>query len=238
VLIDDKPIGVALNRNLGSPTAPGEAVEAELDRLIERRSRQRDADEESELWKERAAGILRGFYDAKDEIGREVESVEGPHADILTDRQRAEIAYAQKAERAVAKAEECRHEYQDLMEERNEAVRTRTRALREQLFGAQDARVLSRAALASDAELGAMLELAVRADNAELGRAVFAAAEQRGFGDLMNRYFDQMDPEAGELYQEFKAAPSEEDLQCRLADAETLFAAPDASYFAPALGRL
>jgi hypothetical protein len=26
VLIDDKPIGVALNRNLGSPTAPGEAA--------------------------------------------------------------------------------------------------------------------------------------------------------------------------------------------------------------------
>jgi hypothetical protein len=35
VLIDDLPIGAALNRNLGSPTAPGEAVESELDRLIE-----------------------------------------------------------------------------------------------------------------------------------------------------------------------------------------------------------
>jgi hypothetical protein len=43
---------VALNRNLGSPTAPGEAVEAELDRLISRRSRQKDPDEESELWRE------------------------------------------------------------------------------------------------------------------------------------------------------------------------------------------
>jgi hypothetical protein len=51
-VIDDKPIGVGLNRNLGSPTAPGEAVEAELDRLIERRSRQKDPDEESELWQE------------------------------------------------------------------------------------------------------------------------------------------------------------------------------------------
>ena len=38
VLVDDEPIGAALNRNLGSPTAPGEAVEAELNRLIERRS--------------------------------------------------------------------------------------------------------------------------------------------------------------------------------------------------------
>jgi hypothetical protein len=48
----DEPIGKALSRNLGSPTAPGEAVESELDRLIERRSRQRDADEESALWQE------------------------------------------------------------------------------------------------------------------------------------------------------------------------------------------
>jgi hypothetical protein len=51
-LIDDIAIGAALSRNLGSPTAPGEAVEAELDRLIERRSRQKDPDEESRLWQE------------------------------------------------------------------------------------------------------------------------------------------------------------------------------------------
>jgi hypothetical protein len=50
VLIDDKLIGVALNRNLGSPRAPGEAVEGELNRLIERRSRQKDPEEESALW--------------------------------------------------------------------------------------------------------------------------------------------------------------------------------------------
>ena len=36
-MINDKPIGAPLNRNLGSPVAPGEAVEAELDRLITRR---------------------------------------------------------------------------------------------------------------------------------------------------------------------------------------------------------
>jgi hypothetical protein len=46
-LVDDKPIGVALNRNLGNPAAPGEAVEAELNRLIERRSCQKDPDEAS-----------------------------------------------------------------------------------------------------------------------------------------------------------------------------------------------
>jgi hypothetical protein len=51
-VIDDKTIGAALNRNLGSPTAPGEPVEGELDRLIERRSRQKDSEEQSELWQE------------------------------------------------------------------------------------------------------------------------------------------------------------------------------------------
>ena len=51
-MIDDTRIGAALNRNLGSPTAPGEAVEADLTRLIERRSRQKDGDEEHELWQE------------------------------------------------------------------------------------------------------------------------------------------------------------------------------------------
>jgi hypothetical protein len=52
VLIDDRRIGAALNRNLGSPTAPGEATEAELDRLIQRRSQQKEPDEESWLWQE------------------------------------------------------------------------------------------------------------------------------------------------------------------------------------------
>jgi hypothetical protein len=37
VLIDNQPIEAPLNRNLGSPVAPGQAVEAKLDRLITRR---------------------------------------------------------------------------------------------------------------------------------------------------------------------------------------------------------
>ena len=51
-MVDDKPIEVALDQNLGSATTPGEAVEAELSRLIERRSsRETDPDERDELWK-------------------------------------------------------------------------------------------------------------------------------------------------------------------------------------------
>ena len=50
--MNSEPMGAALSRNLGSPTAPGEDVEAELDRLIERRSRQKDLEEESKAWQE------------------------------------------------------------------------------------------------------------------------------------------------------------------------------------------
>jgi hypothetical protein len=65
-LIDDKPIGAALNRNLGSPRAPSEAVEAELDRLIERRSRQKDPDEESELWE----ASVRAYEERRRQMAR------------------------------------------------------------------------------------------------------------------------------------------------------------------------
>jgi hypothetical protein len=56
VLIDDRPIGAALNRNLGSPTAPGEVVEWELDTFISKRHEQRMQTEGErlalEMWQE------------------------------------------------------------------------------------------------------------------------------------------------------------------------------------------
>jgi hypothetical protein len=66
VLLDDRPIGAALSRNLGSPTAPGEAVEGELDRLIERRSQQKDPDEEHEPWRE----SVKAYEEKRRQIAR------------------------------------------------------------------------------------------------------------------------------------------------------------------------
>lgn len=40
-MLEDRPIGTALNRNLGSAAAPGEAVEGESDRFISTRHEQR-----------------------------------------------------------------------------------------------------------------------------------------------------------------------------------------------------
>ena len=64
----DEPIRAGLNRNLGNPVAPGEAVEADLNRLIERRSRQRDADEQEELWRE---SVRRYNYRKQEQLRNE-----------------------------------------------------------------------------------------------------------------------------------------------------------------------
>jgi hypothetical protein len=52
----DRPIGAALDRNLSSPTAPGEKVEAELDRFVSQRHDRRVKIEgervEEEAWRE------------------------------------------------------------------------------------------------------------------------------------------------------------------------------------------
>jgi uncharacterized Fe-S cluster-containing MiaB family protein len=56
---DIQPVGAGLSRDISN----GEAVEADLNRLIERRSRQRDADEQEELWRE----SVRRYNDRKQE---------------------------------------------------------------------------------------------------------------------------------------------------------------------------
>jgi hypothetical protein len=187
-------------------------------------------------YSERASAQLRDWFAAKDAIARAPEAVEGPHAELLTDAQRAEVAHKQKAERARERAEEYRREYVELTEERNRALTARVRSLREGVYAVENAEVLSRAALATDAQLGAMMELAATTGNDELGRAVFVAAEQRELGDVMHRYLEAMGEDARKAYEELRAAPSDEAMERKLADSDTLFAPPTAQDFAPSLG--
>lgn len=189
-----------------------------------------------ESFGEKAAGILRVWYETRDEIARSSVRVEGPHADLLTGAQRAQAAYEQKALRARARAEEYRQEYLELTEEHNHAVRARVRFLRKELYAVENAEVLSRAALATDAQLGAMMELAATTGNTDLGRAAFVAAEQRRLGEVVAAYLDRANPKARELYEELEAAPSEEGMGRKLADADGFFAPPTAADFAPTLG--
>jgi hypothetical protein len=183
-------------------------------------------------YSERASEILQGWYTTLDEIVRSPESIEGPYVDHLTDEGRASAVREQKSERANAERERFVREYGELTEEHHEQVESRVRALSERLFKVEDAGALARVALATDTELGTLLELATQADNTELGRVVFVAAEQRGLGDLMAAYFDKIAPEARGLYEEYKAAPSKEIMERRLAGIETMFTPPASSRFA------
>jgi hypothetical protein len=49
---------------------------------------------------EKAAGTVEGWYETQDEIDREIEPVEGPHAGLFTAQQRAGAARTQMGERA------------------------------------------------------------------------------------------------------------------------------------------
>ena len=55
---------------------------------------------------EKAAGTVEGWYETQDEIDREIEPVEGAHADLFTAQQRAWAARTRMGESAQAKAEE------------------------------------------------------------------------------------------------------------------------------------
>jgi hypothetical protein len=109
--------------------AKGEPVEKELAAIIERRSRQKDSDEEYQLWRE---SVRR--YNAR--------------------RQKA------------LRRQWCQY-HQD------------------------------------------------QAASEDLASAVFVAAERRGLGDLMHRYFDEVDCKAGVNYQEWSRLPSEDVLKCQ-----------------------
>ena len=62
---------------------------------------------------EKAAGTVEGWYETQDEIDRDIEPIEGPHAGLFTAEQRAGAARTQKAERAQANAEEHCKEHRD-----------------------------------------------------------------------------------------------------------------------------
>jgi len=78
-----------------------------------------------------------------------------------------------------------------------------------------------------------LLELTARSSNAELGRAVFVAAEQRGLGNLLASYFDNLTPEALELCEEWRQLPDESTLQKERDDIERVVEMPNVEELMP-----
>jgi hypothetical protein len=181
--------------------------------------------------------LMNSYMDRKDEIAalREVES--GGYLDRLTDEQKANLLLEQKMEKATAVHEDAAEKYVAQLEGYRTELEKRKGYIKEHLFKVEDAGALSRAATATDAELGAMLEIAALSQNAELGRAVFVAAEQRELSGVMLNYFEKINPEGRELYAEWCEIQPQEVLDRQLENVATVLPPPDPNGLMP-LARL
>jgi hypothetical protein len=146
----------------------------------------------------------------------------GRYAERLGPQERMALMREQKTARAQESRSRTLEAYLGEVERYQTALSKRADFLRGRLFKVEDAGTLTRAALATDTELGILLDLAARAENAQLGRAVFAAAEQRGLGNLMAQFFDRIDPEARELYNEYRGIPPPQILERQRENAELI----------------
>ena len=126
--------------------------------------------------------IMNSYLDVKDEIKATRQPEAGAYLDRLSGEQRMAALREQALGRVREAYESTLTAYTSEVGRYQEEIARRRTHLKEQVFKVEDAGALARAALATDTELGVLLELAARSSNAELGRAVFVAADQRGSG--------------------------------------------------------
>ena len=183
-----------------------------------------------------AAEILTGYHAEIDAIKEEREPEAGAYLDRLTDEQRMNLTREQKTERATAARREALEAYTAAVEGYHEGLKERQGHLKGRLFGVDGpdgAAALSRTVTASEGELAAYLDVAELSGNRDLARAVFVAAERRGSGDLMARYFDNVDPEARGLYEEWVSVPLAEVLERQREGVGTILPEPDPAGLMP-----
>ena len=176
--------------------------------------------------------VLNDYHARLDEIRAIRQPGDGAYLDRLTDEQRMELLLEQKTEQAKEAHEKALKDYTEVVESYHSALAKRKGYIKQHLFGVEDAGALSRAATATDAELGVLLDIAAQAGNAELGRAVFVAAEQRELGNLMHDYFEKINPEGRELYQEWSRLPPQEILK-RQQNVDAILPAPNPDSLMP-----
>src|SRR5215212_3453929 len=183
-----------------------------------------------------ASAILIGYKDALEAI-REVRELEdGRYLDRLTPEQRYALMREQKAQQTDEAYRDALAAYTAEVERYHNELALRRSHLKKRLFGVDGpdgAAALSRTVLASEEELAACLDVAIQAGNEDLARAVFVAAERRGLGDLAARYFDEVNPEARALYNEWSELPAQETLERQVESIERIVEAPDHSQLMP-----
>jgi hypothetical protein len=178
----------------------------------------------------KAAGILSAYHAELDRIRELRDVAEGAYLDQLTDEQRMRLLREQKRERADEAHRRAAREYAAETARYQDDLRARVGYVEGGLFGMsgpESAQVLTRAALASEEELGTMLDLAAASGNRQIAKAALVAAEKRGFAGLVVRALEHAGDEARALYAEWRERPPEEVLERQREDIETIVAPPD-----------
>jgi hypothetical protein len=106
-----------------------------------------------------ASGVLSNYHARRDEIRSQRQPEAGAYLDRLNDEQRMRVLREQMMEQLTDLTEESREAYAAEVEAYHDALSKRTAFLKESLFKVEDAGALSRAALATDTELGTLLSL-------------------------------------------------------------------------------
>jgi hypothetical protein len=181
---------------------------------------------------QKAAGILLGYYAEIDALREERKPEAGGYFDRLSDEQRMTLLRDQKREKADAARRRSIAEYRRQFSAYERSLAARREDLQGRLFdvgGSEGAGMLAKTMLADEGELSALLDVAATARNAELSRAVFVAADRRGLGDVLSRYFSEVDPGAQDLYHEWQELPTSESLDRQHEDIPQMLPSPDAS---------
>jgi hypothetical protein len=174
-----------------------------------------------------AGEIMLGYEDAKQEIREGLQLEEGAYLERLTSEQRFAALREQKIERAQEAYRQTLEAYIAEVERYHDELAQRRTYLKGRLFGEQNADRIERVALASDEELARLMDRAALAESRELAQAVFMEASERGAGDLMARYFDEVDSEARSLYAEWSELPTQERLERQVEEIERVVQPPD-----------
>jgi hypothetical protein len=182
--------------------------------------------------------IVQGWHDTLDEIKAEREPEAGAYLERLTDAQRQELLSEQKGTRRDEERHHALEHYRDAHERYEVELSKRANYLRERLYKVESTTALSNAATSDEEGLSAMLNIASIAGDKTLARAVFVAADSRGLGEVVARFFDEVDPEGRELYQEWREAPSAEVLERQRAGIDTIIHRPDVHSLMPAPQRI
>jgi len=180
----------------------------------------------------RVGAIMTWYQDRKDDIRAAREPEDGSYLEHLTGDQRLGILRQQKLEQAQDAFEQTLEASREEAERYQAEVEKRRQTLKVKLFEVEDAGALARAALATEAELGVLMDTAADANNLELARAVFTAATRRGLGEHLGTYFD-LDPEARGLYEEWSQLPDEAFLQRARENVERVVVMPSGEQLDP-----